>query len=107
MAMDDRGDDAYRDEEAVNLSQDTLPPVAGRKKKIWGLPRWTLGICLLMVTVVMWTASSFLASVSHSISARPGYYRLLLGGAEADADLCGFSTSLPTTPSPSHSSSPT
>lgn len=62
MAMDDRGDDAYRDEEAVNLSQDTLPPVAGRKKKIWGLPRWTLGICLLMVTVVMWTASSFLAS---------------------------------------------
>ncbi len=37
---------------------------AGRIKKIWGIPRWTLGILLLLVTVVMWTSSNFLASVS-------------------------------------------
>ena len=32
----------------------------------WGLARRTLGICLLLVTVLLWTVSNFLASVSSS-----------------------------------------
>ncbi|KAI9887829.1 MAG: hypothetical protein M1823_000351 [Watsoniomyces obsoletus] len=35
---------------------------SGPKSTIMGIPRWTLGILLLMVTVVMWTSSNFLAS---------------------------------------------
>jgi hypothetical protein len=34
-----------------------------KKARILGIPRWTLGIALLLVTVLMWTTSSFLASV--------------------------------------------
>ena len=36
---------------------------AGRKMA-WGLARRTLGICLLLLTVCLWTVSNFLASVS-------------------------------------------
>ncbi len=34
-----------------------------KNARIMGIPRWTLGIALLLVTVLMWTTSSFLASV--------------------------------------------
>ena len=56
-----------------------VPPVGGigsgiggsgakRKLAAWGLARRTLGICLLLVTVLLWTVSNFLASVSSSSS---------------------------------------
>lgn len=37
------------------------------KKTIVGLARHTLGIVLLLITVFLWTTSSFLASVSHQL----------------------------------------
>ena len=55
-----RGDDSIK---PLPSSQSVRDDDVGPKRRIFGVARWTLGIFLLMVTVVMWTASSFLGSV--------------------------------------------
>ena len=44
------------------------PLSVSQKLAAWGLARRTLGICLLLLTVCLWTVSNFLASVSLGLS---------------------------------------
>ncbi|KAI1125362.1 hypothetical protein F5Y10DRAFT_247255 [Nemania abortiva] len=72
----DRGDGRARRRPSVTLSISDRPSSpsmsgrnsigAGRTFGVWHLARRTLGICLLLVTVFLWTTSNFLASYIFS-----------------------------------------
>ena len=52
--------------ESLRPQQGSLGEIKSTRIPIAGLARHTLGIILILVTVVLWTVSNFLASVSKA-----------------------------------------
>ena len=60
-----RDQTSSRRSHTLSFSERNIPLLSNRKMfSLGGIARHTLGIGLLLITVVLWTASSFLASVS-------------------------------------------
>ncbi|KAI9789531.1 MAG: hypothetical protein M1833_002297 [Piccolia ochrophora] len=74
-------DPEYSSASLLTSSQSHDVQIRKSNKAFAGLARRTLGISLLLVTVVLWTASSFLASVSGECSA---LFLTLVGRTDVD-----------------------
>lgn len=89
-----RSTDSSWSQRSRNCSDQRPPPHQNSLRGVW---RYTIGIILLLATVVLWTASNFLASV--------GVVEGKTVALQTDKLICRLS--LLTIATPSHTSSPT